>query len=326
MELQTISQVSKTYGVSVRMLRYYEEEELIESKRKEDYAYRVYDETAIKRLQQIIILRKLQIPVKQISAILDNPYASETVEIFKQNIGELNDEITALSTIRSILKDLVDIMQDKISINPHIDLTSDTSIIPLVESLSFTKNKIKENLSMEDLNKANETLNRLKQPEIKTFQMQHDEFLFLGKEYPLNSPDFGAVWGDFFDSGGMDKIVPYINKEYWMMEIYHNINPEQEIFFIGSIVNGVDKVPDGFTLRKFPAREFIVVTTEWVSTWDKAMEIGHGQCLDYAKTVQIPEGYIRYDGPGSQIKLIERENSVSENGNRYEVWVPIKKQ
>ena len=52
MELQTISQVSKTYGVSVRMLRYYEEEGLIESKRKEGYAYRAYDEAAIKRLQQ----------------------------------------------------------------------------------------------------------------------------------------------------------------------------------------------------------------------------------------------------------------------------------
>ena len=38
MEMQTISQVSRDYGVFVRMLRYYEEEGLIESKRKEDYA------------------------------------------------------------------------------------------------------------------------------------------------------------------------------------------------------------------------------------------------------------------------------------------------
>jgi len=160
---------------------------------------------------------------------------------------------------------------------------------------------------------------------IVTLQMQHDEFFFLGKEYPLNSTDFGAIWEDFFISGGMDKFEKYRNREYWMMEIYHNINPEQEIFFIGTIVNGVDKIHDGYTLRKFPAREFIVITTEWCPTWDMAMEIGHGPCLNYAKTVQIPEGYIRYDGPSSQIMLIERENSVSEKGNRYEVWVPIKK-
>ena len=161
MELQTISQVSKNYGISVRMLRYYEEEGLIESKRKVDYAYRVYDETAVKRLQQIIILRKLQIPVKQIKAILDNPDISATIEIFKQNINELNDEITALSTIKSILKILVDILQDKVAITPRLDLMSDTSILPLVESLSFNKYIIKENLSMEELNKANAMLNRL---------------------------------------------------------------------------------------------------------------------------------------------------------------------
>jgi hypothetical protein len=163
------------------------------------------------------------------------------------------------------------------------------------------------------------------QTAIKVFQMQHEEFLFLGREYPLDSSDFGAVWGDFFKSGGMNTINPYRNKEYWMMEVAHNINPEQEIFFIGSIVDGVDKVPEGFTLRKFPVREFIVITTEWVPTWEKAMEIGHGQCLDYAKTVLIPEGYVRYDEPGSQIMLIERENFRNEDGNRYEVWVPIKK-
>ena len=163
------------------------------------------------------------------------------------------------------------------------------------------------------------------QPEIIEFQMHHSEFLFLGREYPLNHPDFGMVWGDFFASGGMDIIEPYRNKEYWLMEIYHKIYPEQDIFYIGSIVNEVTDIPKGWTLRKFPARDFIVITTKWVETWDEAMKIGHGQTLNYAKTVQIPEGYIRYDEPGSQIKLIERENSVSKNGNRYEVWVPIKK-
>ncbi|MDF2612139.1 MAG: MerR family transcriptional regulator [Lachnospiraceae bacterium] len=37
MELQTISQVSKDYGISARMLRYYEQVGLIESLRKDDY-------------------------------------------------------------------------------------------------------------------------------------------------------------------------------------------------------------------------------------------------------------------------------------------------
>ena len=61
MELQTASQVSRDYGISTRMLRYYEQMGLMESNHVDDYAYRVYDDAALKRLQQIIILRKLQI-------------------------------------------------------------------------------------------------------------------------------------------------------------------------------------------------------------------------------------------------------------------------
>jgi DNA-binding transcriptional MerR regulator len=58
-QVQTVSTVSKSLGISSRMLRYYEQIGLIESQRIEDYAYRVYDENAIGRLRQIIILRKL---------------------------------------------------------------------------------------------------------------------------------------------------------------------------------------------------------------------------------------------------------------------------
>lgn len=45
----------------------------------------------------------------------------------------------------------------------------------------------------------------------------------------------------------------------------------------------------------------------------------------HEKTVQIPDGYVRYDGDGSPITIIERENSDTPNGSRYEFWVPIKK-
>ena len=107
MELQTSSQVSQDYNISTRMLRYYEQIGLLESNRRDDYAYRVYDEDAIKRLQQIIILRKLQIPIKQIRDILNNQDAVAVIEIFKQNITELDSEITALSTIKKILNGFI---------------------------------------------------------------------------------------------------------------------------------------------------------------------------------------------------------------------------
>ena len=46
MEYITISQVSQKYGVTPRMLRHYEKLGLIKAGRREDYAYRIYDEEA----------------------------------------------------------------------------------------------------------------------------------------------------------------------------------------------------------------------------------------------------------------------------------------
>jgi len=161
MELQTIRKVLKDYGISRRTLTYYEEIGLIKSSRKNDYAYRVYEESEITRLQQIILLRKLQIPMKQIKDILNNQNAVAVIEIFKQNINELDEKITALSSVKSILIRFVYEMQEKADVHLKLDLLNDKTMLVVINALSFPENKIKEKVSMEELNKANETLEKL---------------------------------------------------------------------------------------------------------------------------------------------------------------------
>lgn len=121
----------------------------------------MYDETALQRLQQIIILRKLRIPVKQICSVLNNQDVATAIEVFQHNIDELNDEITSLSTIRSIRSRFIDILQEKTNLRIRPDLFADESVLLLVNSLSLTKNVIKVEKSMEELNKASEGLTKL---------------------------------------------------------------------------------------------------------------------------------------------------------------------
>ena len=168
MEFQTISQVSRDYGISTRMLRYYEQVGLIQSVRKDDYAYRVYDENAMSRLRQIIVLRKLRIPVKQIISILNNYDAAEAVEIFRQNISEIDGEITALSTVKAMLTRFVEEINEKADVK--LKLLGDEAVFSVISSLSFSDNQIngaKENLSMEELNKANEELMKLEDKDVR---------------------------------------------------------------------------------------------------------------------------------------------------------------
>lgn len=170
MELQTIGQVSKNHGISARMLRYYEQIGLINSIRKDDNLYRFYDETAVTRLRLITLLRKLRISVKQIADILNNQNAVTAVEIFERNISEIDEEITSLSTVKSILTRFAEELRAKADMVLSLDLLNDANALSIIDTISFSKNyisNVKENLSMEELNKADEKLNKLTDRDVR---------------------------------------------------------------------------------------------------------------------------------------------------------------
>lgn len=162
MNLMTISQVTKEFNISTRTLRYYEQIGLLSSSRRADYAYRVYDEKALQRLQYILTLRKLRIPLKQIAIVLNEPEQFKILEVFEENIKELNNEISSLSTIRQMLQLFIDRIKEVTGTIVKLDLLEDADIIKVIEPLSLSKIKFKEERSMDDINKANETLSKLR--------------------------------------------------------------------------------------------------------------------------------------------------------------------
>ncbi|MCL2774617.1 MAG: GyrI-like domain-containing protein [Oscillospiraceae bacterium] len=163
-------------------------------------------------------------------------------------------------------------------------------------------------------------------PAIVTYQIHQDEFSFLGIENIVTeSSDFGYFWDNFFKMGGYDKINPYATDPK-PINVWYTNNAGEKIYFQGlMVINNVDKIPDGYTLAQFPASDFLVVTYEWVPSQDFQMmyEINGG--WKYIETIQIPDGYVRYDVVGSPITVIEKENTDTIDGSRYEFWVPIKK-
>lgn len=164
MELQTISQVSKHFLISTRTLRYYEQIGLLTPVKKEDYAYRVYDVETITRLRQIIVLRKLRIPLKQIAAILQSADARIAIEAFEKSLNEVEDEITALSTIRSVTKTFIDHLNMGGTV---FTLPDDAGLLEIVDALTVTKIKFQEEKSMEQLNQASEKLSKMEDKDVR---------------------------------------------------------------------------------------------------------------------------------------------------------------
>ncbi|MDR0948344.1 MAG: MerR family transcriptional regulator [Lachnospiraceae bacterium] len=141
MAITTITEATKLFGLSTRTLRYYEQIGLIKSERADDYAYRVYSDDTLNRLRQIIVLRKLRIPLKSISDILQNGDARKAIDVFLANISEIDAEITALSTIRVILHQLTERLEESVRLGKRLDFLSN-DIVGIVDTLAVVKPKM----------------------------------------------------------------------------------------------------------------------------------------------------------------------------------------
>ena len=71
--MRTVKEISNITGISVRTLHYYDEIGLLEPTDKSDAGYRLYDDKALERLQQILFFREFDIPLKEIKAVMENP-------------------------------------------------------------------------------------------------------------------------------------------------------------------------------------------------------------------------------------------------------------
>ena len=71
--MMTVKEVSKITGVSIRALQYYDTIGLLKPIKYTESGYRLYDDTSLERLQQILLFRELEFPLKEIKEIIDAP-------------------------------------------------------------------------------------------------------------------------------------------------------------------------------------------------------------------------------------------------------------
>jgi DNA-binding transcriptional MerR regulator len=70
--MMTVNEVSKLTGVTIRTLQYYDKIGLLRPAKYTESGYRLYDDTALETLQQILLFRELEFPLKEIKAILNS--------------------------------------------------------------------------------------------------------------------------------------------------------------------------------------------------------------------------------------------------------------
>lgn len=106
--MMTVHEVSKISGVSIRALHHYDNISLLPATEVTEAGYRLYDETALERLQHILLFRELEFSLKDIKEILDSPDFDQSkaleqqIHLLELRIEHLQDLIDLARGIKMI--------------------------------------------------------------------------------------------------------------------------------------------------------------------------------------------------------------------------------
>ena len=103
--MKTVKKVSELTGISIRTLRYYDEIDLLKPAKVTEAGYRLYDESSLKKLRQIMFFRELEVPLSEIKVIMkdsesDNHKILETQKMMlEMKRNRLNGIIELISDV-----------------------------------------------------------------------------------------------------------------------------------------------------------------------------------------------------------------------------------
>ncbi len=103
--MKTVNEVSKITGVSVRTLHHYDAIGLLKPTEVTAAGYRLYDDTALSRLHNILLFRELQFPLKEIKVILNSPDFNSS-EALRQQIGLLELQYNHIGKLISFAREI----------------------------------------------------------------------------------------------------------------------------------------------------------------------------------------------------------------------------
>lgn len=99
--MMTVHEVSRLTGVSIRTLQYYDRIGLLHPAGYTEAGYRLYDDAAMETLQQILLFRELEFPLKDIRQIISSPS-------FDRGMA-LEQQIELLQMKKEHLENLIDL-------------------------------------------------------------------------------------------------------------------------------------------------------------------------------------------------------------------------
>jgi DNA-binding transcriptional MerR regulator len=309
LELVRINEVVNSFSVSSRTLRYYEEVGLLWSSHPDQKAQRYYDPAALERLKQIIILRKLQIPVKSIVEIYKSESTTALIQAFVEKLEALDTEISALSELRKLVDDFLHKMLmrgiKKISAITLLYEETEKRLAVVEKDEPVTYEKLSR-VSRDALRLHDVRIIRLPSSRVLTSRLKTGGIVWLDDDkMQYLFADYG-----FLPTPGLRNCFFRKDKDEWIMQI---IIPED--FHNSSIYED----------EHFPGGLFAVA-----SSFMEDMDDTFALLRDYINQSECYQLDLDTDGSIRRYEMIEEilPWDIAKKQNRYQqdVFIPIKIQ
>lgn len=107
-----IGDVTTKFGISHRSLHYWESAGILASTRGEN-DYRYYDEENMRKIKQIVLLRKLRLSITSIQEIFTSNELAKIILVFTEHLDESKKGKEQLSALGVVLTQLINMLKDK---------------------------------------------------------------------------------------------------------------------------------------------------------------------------------------------------------------------
>lgn len=101
-----IGEAAKMFDISNRTLRYWEEEGILNSTRTEN-GYRFYDDENTTRIKQIVLLRKLRMPIADIERMFISDDFNVAIDALINHLENLKQEVVVLDSLTVLIEKLI---------------------------------------------------------------------------------------------------------------------------------------------------------------------------------------------------------------------------
>ncbi|WP_328875806.1 MerR family transcriptional regulator [Streptomyces sp. NBC_00287] len=114
----SVGQVSSFAGVTVRTLHHYDRAGLLSPSGRSGAGYRLYSDSDLARLQQILFYRELGFSLDEIAEILKDPQANAVVYL-RSRLRQLSEEIGRLQRLTEVAEQAIEVQQTGVSLTPE---------------------------------------------------------------------------------------------------------------------------------------------------------------------------------------------------------------